>query len=133
MIRRPPRSTLFPYTTLFRSVLRQCQNHLAYGPRERERSRRGANSESHSAPKGRLEVRHIDFLNRCVIQSQVACVPDNTNDLPGKSVKSQLQALADGALAGEHVVRYNVVDDEDVRRVRTIDRKSTRLNSSHSQ
>src|SRR2546427_11234399 len=26
MIRRPPRSTLFPYTTLFRSVLgRQCQ------------------------------------------------------------------------------------------------------------
>src|SRR2546425_9617295 len=25
MIRRPPRSTLFPYTTLFRSVLRQRQ------------------------------------------------------------------------------------------------------------
>src|SRR3712207_8375786 len=24
MIRRPPRSTLFPYTTLFRSVLREC-------------------------------------------------------------------------------------------------------------
>src|SRR5256885_11002769 len=24
MIRRPPRSTLFPYTTLFRSVQRQC-------------------------------------------------------------------------------------------------------------
>src|SRR3989442_10919642 len=24
MIRRPPRSTLFPYTTLFRSVLTQC-------------------------------------------------------------------------------------------------------------
>src|SRR2546430_7041053 len=70
MIRRPPRSTLFPYTTLFRSVLVQCQNHLAYGPRERERSGRGANSESHSAPKGRLEVRHVDFLNRCVIQDR---------------------------------------------------------------
>src|SRR5690349_22882408 len=25
MIRRPPRSTLFPYTTLFRSKARQCQ------------------------------------------------------------------------------------------------------------
>src|SRR5260221_10328798 len=25
MIRRPPRSTLFPYTTLFRSVLQQAQ------------------------------------------------------------------------------------------------------------
>src|SRR2546426_8182092 len=24
MIRRPPRSTLFPYTTLFRSLVRQC-------------------------------------------------------------------------------------------------------------
>src|SRR2546429_4528653 len=31
MIRRPPRSTLFPYTTLFRSLprLAQIQNHLA--------------------------------------------------------------------------------------------------------
>src|SRR3712207_8299958 len=29
MIRRPPRSTLFPYTTLFRSgVLRQCDHSL---------------------------------------------------------------------------------------------------------
>src|SRR5437870_7183273 len=26
MIRRPPRSTLFPYTTLFRSVLRPCES-----------------------------------------------------------------------------------------------------------
>src|SRR3712207_8085429 len=25
MIRRPPRSTLFPYTTLFRSVLEKCE------------------------------------------------------------------------------------------------------------
>src|SRR5207249_7608749 len=28
MIRRPPRSTLFPYTTLFRSRLRRGPNHL---------------------------------------------------------------------------------------------------------
>src|SRR2546430_4295043 len=27
MIRRPPRSTLFPYTTLFRSSLRNCLKH----------------------------------------------------------------------------------------------------------
>src|SRR5258708_28458846 len=26
MIRRPPRSTLFPYTTLFRSILPACSN-----------------------------------------------------------------------------------------------------------
>src|SRR3712207_8857784 len=33
MIRRPPRSTLFPYTTLFRSVVRQLAAALA-GERE---------------------------------------------------------------------------------------------------
>src|SRR5438445_7790620 len=31
MIRRPPRSTLFPYTTLFRSVWRQRTIHRASG------------------------------------------------------------------------------------------------------
>src|SRR5256885_10792453 len=29
MIRRPPRSTLFPYTTLFRSALPQARHHVA--------------------------------------------------------------------------------------------------------
>src|SRR5438876_8156750 len=29
MIRRPPRSTLFPYTTLFRSVARSATHHYA--------------------------------------------------------------------------------------------------------
>src|SRR3712207_7458925 len=33
MIRRPPRSTLFPYTTLFRS--RKLARHHAYGDRHR--------------------------------------------------------------------------------------------------
>src|SRR5258707_7439614 len=31
MIRRPPRSTLFPYTTLFRSVAEQHPGHAAAG------------------------------------------------------------------------------------------------------
>src|SRR5258707_6085804 len=31
MIRRPPRSTLFPYTTLFRSIL-VCYVGMVYGP-----------------------------------------------------------------------------------------------------
>src|SRR5258706_10258994 len=31
MIRRPPRSTLFPYTTLFRSLLGSCDQQLAVG------------------------------------------------------------------------------------------------------
>src|SRR5256885_5209629 len=32
MIRRPPRSTLFPYTTLFRSVVRKQVGRLERGP-----------------------------------------------------------------------------------------------------
>src|SRR3712207_8771888 len=40
MIRRPPRSTLFPYTTLFRSVLgagRQAQDDRVLGRHDEER------------------------------------------------------------------------------------------------
>src|SRR3712207_9572604 len=36
MIRRPPRSTLFPYTTLFRSKLCQSSHHLRAGKGFRE-------------------------------------------------------------------------------------------------
>src|SRR2546421_6302035 len=32
MIRRPPRSTLFPYTTLFRSILRHALRERRVGP-----------------------------------------------------------------------------------------------------
>src|SRR3712207_8790992 len=41
MIRRPPRSTLFPYTTLFRSLGRRCR---------RSRRRRGEPVKSTSSP-----------------------------------------------------------------------------------
>src|SRR2546422_7039430 len=34
MIRRPPRSTLFPYTTLFRSVDQEAETPRDAGPRE---------------------------------------------------------------------------------------------------
>jgi hypothetical protein len=82
--------------------------------RESERSGRGANRESHRARNGCLEVRCVDFLNRGVIQSQVACVSHDTDDLAGKAADSHFQAPTDGALLGKHVARYNVVDDEDV-------------------
>src|SRR2546430_8119629 len=69
MIRRPPRSTLFPYTTLFRSI-----------------------------PSGRSR-----YLDEAEIQ------------LGGEIL--QVQHVAVGRVAGTHAA----------------DRKSTRLNSSHSQ
>src|SRR5258708_13259232 len=38
MIRRPPRSTLFPYTTLFRSLeIQACTKHLRGGPQHFDR------------------------------------------------------------------------------------------------
>src|SRR2546430_4722365 len=40
MIRRPPRSTLFPYTTLFRSLRRRSPRRDARAARRRDRLRR---------------------------------------------------------------------------------------------
>src|SRR2546430_12836610 len=58
MIRRPPRSTLFPYTTLFRSTAHgPVEHHTAAGsrrlaaePRSRSASRKGGSrSEEHTS------------------------------------------------------------------------------------
>src|SRR5207302_6992787 len=51
MIRRPPRSTLFPYTTLFRSEIRNdllVEAHFA-GVDERHEHRRNPRSEEHTS------------------------------------------------------------------------------------
>src|SRR2546427_8550037 len=49
MIRRPPRSTLFPYTTLFRSRRRAVSG---WGRRERRRGRTGAARQAGAAGAG---------------------------------------------------------------------------------
>src|SRR5258705_10282608 len=46
MIRRPPRSTLFPYTTLFRSVRDLLNVHAAFG-RDHDRDPRGHAVDQH--------------------------------------------------------------------------------------
>src|SRR5258708_21891615 len=80
MIRRPPRSTLFPYTTLFRSVC--CQVHQ-FG--------------SHT---------NTGLLSCSVVESFPAVLPFN------------------GRWRPEHIMKDNSIP-------RLLDRKSTRLNSSH--
>src|SRR2546426_5209594 len=45
MIRRPPRSTLFPYTTLFRSPRRRGTRGARRGPEERRRGRANHRSD----------------------------------------------------------------------------------------
>src|SRR5256885_11790940 len=83
MIRRPPRSTLFPYTTLFRSVPVKARNHMP------------------------VQVRHHVAQRRQV-------------DL-GRS-----KALTQDALDNDHGI-HAVLAVGGVQ----VDRKSTRLNSSH--
>src|SRR3712207_8311918 len=54
MIRRPPRSTLFPYTTLFRSrnSLRHCRpGHRAAGQSDRSLAPRGPSCREHAVGK----------------------------------------------------------------------------------
>src|SRR2546430_13728727 len=91
MIRRPPRSPLFPYPTLFRSL-------------------------------GREEIsgKQVAFADRLVLTK---------SDLAGAAAPAlldRLQALNAGAplIPAQH-------GEVDPRRL--LDRKSTRLNSSHSQ
>src|SRR2546427_5553977 len=88
MIRRPPRSTLFPYTTLFRSAVRGALGIAA-------------------ARAGDAGVGHFVGVERCI--------PVGLTLHAQKAVR---HLLVEGAV-----------------RVRTAsgDRKSTRLNSSHSQ
>src|SRR2546430_16683429 len=97
MIRRPPRSTLFPYTTLFRSTVALSQRHEAFHP-----------------PEQRVRVvllgLHVDGL-------VVVLGVDDRGEV-------ELLRVAPGE-AGV-AIRAPLHG-------RAQDRKSTRLNSSHSQ
>src|SRR2546430_3756677 len=93
MIRRPPRSTLFPYTTLFRSVLT-------------------AGSEAIGLELLRAE-KSLNCVRLCVGGAEPR---RSTGD--GRVFQSERDALR-----GESSLTSGVEKD----------RKSTRLNSSHSQ
>src|SRR5688572_31991686 len=88
MLRRPPRSTLFPYTTLFRSD---------------------------KAPDG-ITPLNVNFDDKITLLG--ASIDPGLEVTPGKRVKLTMYWRADKAL-----------DDPAWK----LDRKSTRLNSSHSQ
>src|SRR5947207_8541155 len=80
MIRRPPRSTLFPYTTLFRSFA--------------------------------FESEAETFVHA--------------------SADEERSAIADVPVMTDHALRLTLGDDLELRAPRREDRKSTRLNSSHT-
>src|SRR2546427_6958060 len=102
MIRRPPRSTLFPYTTLFRS--------------------RGA-------------VRQANHRSTLMPIRKVLVVDDSKTELMFLSDMLQKQGLqVRTAENGEEALRSLAEERPDLILMDVvIDRKSTRLNSSHSQ
>src|SRR6266496_6192583 len=63
MIRRPPRSTLFPYTTLFRSPRRRRHRALAAGPLldPAQRALRGAAARRRDRKSTRLNSSHVEI------------------------------------------------------------------------
>src|SRR3712207_9245044 len=96
MIRRPPRSTLFPYTTLFRSAL-----------------------EVPEIADGSVEI--VAVAREAGHRSKIA-------------VRTAVQGLnAKGACIGPMGQRVrNVMSELHGEKIDIVDRKSTRLNSSHA-
>src|SRR2546430_10004179 len=120
MIRRPPRSTLFPYTTLFRSLVAEQQ------------AMRYLQSQGWVIAAHRFRVGHteIDLVARR--GHLVAFVEVKARR--GTAFGSPLEAVT-GPKRRELVKAARVWVDRCGRPsdVYRLDRKSTRLNSSHSQ
>src|SRR2546430_5063310 len=79
MIRRPPRSTLFPYTTLFRSravSAREAKPHLAIAEQLRQVAERGcaiAHQIRQRPRDGRLAERSEEHTSELQSQSNLVC------------------------------------------------------------
>src|SRR2546430_14065163 len=97
MIRRPPRSTLFPYTTLFRSA----------------------------AGERTLDPRSDVYSLGCVLYEMLAGEPPYT----GPTAQSVIAKRFTDPVPAIRRLRPTVPPAVE----QAIDRKSTRLNSSHSQ
>src|SRR5207302_6109179 len=99
MIRRPPRSTLFPYTTLFRSYCCPCDRAAAPAwPRRCRLLRAGRRSEEHTSElqsrenlvcRLLLEKKNARRLARARRVNAVAAHPPS----PGRIIVKQLAGL----------------------------------------
>src|SRR2546426_9384824 len=86
MIRRPPRSTLFPYTTLFRSTDRRARPRTAgtEAPRRSRRTRwRPPRTRSRDRKSTRLNSSHL------VISYAVFCLKKKKNELEDALVEGE--------------------------------------------
>src|SRR3712207_7746638 len=100
MIRRPPRSTLFPYTTLFRSLVEHCKKNEKYLI---------------------VDESFMDFCQDYKLYTAFNYDYDKLIIIKSMTKIYGIPGLRMG---------YLMARDESV--IRKIDRKSTRLNSSHA-
>src|SRR5256885_8299180 len=117
MIRRPPRSTLFPYTTLFRSRahadlggrLRRERRHAAQGPRLSHPGAalsRGVGQRAHRRrPRELYGIRHVrseehtsELQSPCNLVCRLLLEKKNEPDLPVFPI-SRARALSRDAIA----------------------------------
>src|SRR2546430_4805930 len=79
MIRRPPRSTLFPYTTLFRSLLRTAMGYATVAGPPSRRNGRGGSSFAVAPPRdtvgrdGDSRPRSEEHTSELQSQSNLVC------------------------------------------------------------
>src|SRR2546425_13321562 len=124
MIRRPPRSTLFPYTTLFRSLLPQGR------PRGRLRLRRadpGSRAHRLAAADGQGPPRRRACPRR---GRGTAC---RAPTRPGADPRMRVVILYDPGAEDwtPEDIRGVMKAVDEIGTIFGADRKSTRLNSSH--
>src|SRR2546430_13426738 len=74
MIRRPPRSTLFPYTTLFRSILWKTDARLALERAiHKQLNKVRAARRRHVIPRARADDRSEEHTSELQSQSNLVC------------------------------------------------------------
>src|SRR5258708_10925408 len=151
MIRRPPRSTLFPYTTLFRSHLMAAIERAGLRPgRDIALALDPAASEFHGedgyryAGEGLVRSRQqqVDYLAQLVEHYPIVSIEDGMaeDDIEGwQALGRRLGGRCQ--LVGDDVFCTNPglfeggiargVGNAILVKINQIDRKSTRLNSSH--
>src|SRR2546426_8291315 len=71
MIRRPPRSTLFPYTTLFRS----CRTRWPRGVLHRRRCPLQWYSAEMHVSRSRADIEKMDYVQRLRVKDESSRVP----------------------------------------------------------
>src|SRR2546430_10185619 len=77
MIRRPPRSTLFPYTTLFRSAHQPLQNSSRTSAGVAAANRRGRSAAEPGRP--------VEYQARCFLSCTSARSEEHTSELQSQS------------------------------------------------